>query len=89
MSTEERVKRLMPHQMTTSLIQEICNLRLKKTGITNEIALEKINTHYPKDKFSAFEYGLWRIKELEDEAARKRKRSIPGKRQLVFFTGGR
>lgn len=89
MSTEERVKRLMPHQMTTSLIQEICNLRLKKTGITNDIALEKINTHYPKDKFSAFEYGLWRIKELEDEAARKRKRSAPGKRQLIFFTGGR
>lgn len=88
MSTEDRVKRLMPHQMTTSLIQEICNLRLKKTGINNDISLEKINTHFPKDKFSSFEYGLWRIKEYEDENARKRKRSVPGQRQLVFFTGG-
>lgn len=89
MSTEERVKRLMPHQMTTSLIQEICNLKLKKAGNTNEIALEKINSHFPKDKFSAFEMGLYRIKEIEDEGARKRKKSIPGQRQLVFYTGGR
>jgi hypothetical protein len=57
----------MPHKMTSSLIQEICNLRLKKTGITNEIALEKINTSIPKDKFSSFEYGLWRIKEMEED----------------------
>lgn len=88
MSTEERVKRLLPHQMTSSLIQEICNLRLKKTGITNEISLEKINTHFPKDKFSSFEYGLWRIKEIEDESAKRRKRSVPGERKLIFFTGG-
>lgn len=90
MSSEERVKRLMPHTMTTSLIQETCNLRLKKTGISNDISLEKINTHFPKDKFSSFEYGLWRIKELEDNEVRKAKRrSIPGQRQLVFFTGGK
>lgn len=88
MSVEDRVKRLMPHTMTTSLIQEICNLRLKKTGISNEISLEKINTHFPKDKFSSFEYGLWRIKEIEDEAARRVRKRGAGKRQLVFFTGG-
>jgi len=41
---------------------------LKKTGVTNEIALEKINTSIPKDKFSSFEYGLWRIKEMEDDS---------------------
>lgn len=88
MTAYQRVERLMPHKMTSSLIQEICNLQLKKTGITNEIALEKINAHIPKDKFSSFEYGLWRIKELEDEAMKKAKKGNILNRQLIFFTGG-
>lgn len=89
MTMEQRIRRLMPHTMTSSLIQEICNLKLKKTGISNEISLEKINTNFPKDKFSSFEMGLYRIKELEEEQIRKaRRRSIPGQRILTFFTGG-
>lgn len=88
MSAYQRVERLMPHKMTSSLIQEICNLRLKKTGITNEIALEKINTAIPKDKFSSFEYGLWRIKEMEEDLQKRNRRSKVGERQLIFFTGG-
>ena len=88
MTAYQRVERLMPHKMTSSLIQEICNLQLKKTGISNEIALEKINAHIPKDKFSSFEYGLWRIKELEDEAMKKARKGYNPNRQLIFFTGG-
>ena len=67
MTTEQRVKRLMPHEMTTRLFEEMANLRLKRTGAGLDIALEQINTRFPKDKYSAFAYGLGRIKELEEE----------------------
>lgn len=89
MTTEQRVKRLMPHEMTTKLFEEMANLRLKRTGASLDIVLEQINPRYPKDKYSSFSYGLWRIKELEDEYSKKiRRRSSIGKRNLVFFSGG-
>ena len=56
----------MPHEMTTKLFEEMANLRLKRAG-SLDIVLEQINSRYPKDKYSAFAYGLWRIKELEEE----------------------
>lgn len=87
MSIEQRIKRLMPHEMTTSLFEEMANLRLKRTGVSLDIALEQINPRFPKDKYSAFAYGLWRIKEYEEEDFKKRKRRT-GIRQLIFFTGG-
>lgn len=88
MKTEERIKRLMPHELTTKLFEEMSNLRLKKSGL--DIALEQINPRFPKDKYSAFAYGLWRIKELEEENYKKVVRRGNGqKRNLVFFTGGR
>lgn len=88
MSFEKRVKRLLPHELTTKLFEEMANLRLKRTGM--DIALEQINSRFPKDKYSALAYGLWRIKELEEEATKKRKRFAPdgSKRKLIFFTGG-
>jgi hypothetical protein len=87
MSYEKRIKRLMPHELTTKLFEEMANLRLKKTGL--DIVLEQINSRFPKDKYSSFAYALWRIKELEEEAYKKHKRhSIIGNRQLVFFSGG-
>ena len=89
MSVEERVKRLMPHEMTSRLFDEIANLRLKKTGNSMDIVLEQINSRYPKDKYSAFAYGLWRIKELEEESFKKKRRRSGGlNRQLIFFSGG-
>ena len=89
MSITQRVKRLMPHEMTTKLFEEMANLRLKKTGASADIVLEQINPRYPKDKYSAFAYGLWRIKEIEEEAAKRRRRRGSGlKRQLVFCSGG-
>ena len=87
MSFEKRVKRLMPHELTTKLFDEMANLRLKRTGL--DITLEQINSRFPKDKYSAFAYGQWRIKELEEAAYQKQKRkSIFGGRKLVFYTGG-
>ena len=89
MTVTQRIKRLMPHEMTTKLFEEMANLRLKKTGASMDIVLEQINPRYPKDKYSAFAYGLWRIKEIEEEQAKRRRRRGSGqKRQLVFCTGG-
>ena len=88
MSVEQRVQRLMPHEMTTKLFEEMANLRLKRAGASLDIVLEQINSRYPKDKYSAFAYGLWRIKELEEEEYKKGRRR-GGHRQLIFFTGGK
>lgn len=91
MTVEQRVLRLLPHEMTTKLFEEMANLRLKRTGTGLDITLEQINSRFPKDKYSAFAYGLWRIKELEEEAYKKQRRrfgSNGAQRRLVFFTGG-
>lgn len=90
MSVFNRVERLMPHEMTTKLFDEMANLRLKRTGVSTDIVLEQINPRYPKDKYSSFAYGLWRIKELEEEYTKKRRRRFGGadgsKRTLTFFS---
>jgi hypothetical protein len=79
MSLEQRIKRLMPHEMTTKLFEEMANLRLKRTTDSSKITLEQINSRFPKDKYSAFAYGQWRIKEIEEDSLKlKRKRSVPG-----------
>ena len=89
MSSEQRIKRLMPHEMTTKLFEEMANLRLKKSSASMEIVLEQINARFPKDKYSAFSYGLWRIKELEEENTKKVRRFANGStRRLTFFSGG-
>lgn len=88
MSLYDRTKRLLPHEATTNLFNQMANLRLKRTGNQMDIILEQINARYPKDKYSAFAYGLWRIKELEEEGAKRHRRYGLGKRQLTFFTGG-
>lgn len=90
MSLEDRVKRLLPHEMTSKLFDQMANLRLKRTGTGLDIVLEQINTRFPKDKYSAFAYGLWRLKELEDEAQKRQRRfgKNGNPRKLVFYTGG-
>ena len=91
MSIQQRIERLMPHEMTTKLFEEMSNLRLKRTGSGLDITLEPINTRFPDDKYSAFSYGLWRIKEIEEETYKKKRRrfgSGNGQRKLVFFSGG-
>ena len=89
MSVYKRVERLLPHEMTTKLFEEMANLRLKRTGNSTDIVLEQINARYPKDKYSSFAYGLWRIKELEEEYTKKRRRRLGGDgsgvRRLTFF----
>ena len=89
MSVYQRVERLLPHEMTTKLFEEMANLRLKRTGNATDIVLEQINPRYPKDKYSSFAYGLWRIKEIEEEQTKRTRRRLgsgEGKRRLTFFT---
>lgn len=89
MSVYKRVERLLPHEMTTKLFEEMANLRLKRTGNSTDIVLEQINSRYPKDKYSSFAYGLWRIKEIEEEYNKKRRRNFStgsATRKLTFFT---
>jgi hypothetical protein len=51
----------MPHILTSSLMNEIMNLKIKPTGVNNQIAVEQINERTLKDKFSALEMGVYRI----------------------------
>lgn len=89
MSTYKKVERLLPHETTTRLFEEMANLRLKRTGNSTDIVLEQINARFPKDKYSAFAYGLWRIKELEEEAMKRKRRRFGNNsqgRRLFFFS---
>ena len=92
MSIEDKIKRLMPHEMTTKLFEEMANLRLKRTGTGLDIILEQINPRFPKDKYSAFAYGQYRIKEIEEEASKRNRRRFGSsngkKRSLVFYSSG-
>lgn len=84
MTLEQRIRRIMPHELTTKLFEEIANLRIKKQGV--DMTLERINAHKSKDKFSAMAYGLWRIKELEDEYLKKtQRRNRNSSRKLIFY----
>lgn len=88
MKPEDRVKRLMPHELTTHLINEIMNLKIKPTGINNQIAVEQINKRLIKDKFSALEMGVYRITLLENEdLSHRRNRGLT--RKLTFCRPGR
>lgn len=87
MSPEAQNARLMPHILTSSLVNEIMNLKVKPTGVNNQIAVEQINDRTLKDKFSALEMGVYRIVQIENkELARRRNRGL--KRQLTFCTRG-
>lgn len=85
MSVEQKTKFLMPYEMTSKLFEEMGNLRLKRTGAGLDIVLEPINSRFPDDRFSSLCIGLYRIKQLEEEHL-KSKRKRAGNRTLVFFT---
>ena len=84
MSLYDRRVYLLPYEMTSRLIDELNNLKLKPTGIQNQFKVERISTSIEKDRFSALEYGLFRIKYYEDKAIYKNKRKNYG--QYAFFS---
>lgn len=83
MSLDKRVARLMPYEMTTRLIEEVGNLRVKATtAASKNIMVERINKEIQKDRFSATEYALYAVRCMEDKEAKKNKR---GKHRLSQF----
>lgn len=74
MKPEQRAEYLKPFTLTSILREETMNLREKNEGIN--IILEQANKAIKKDKFSAFEYALYYIKQEEDSKAKKRKYDI-------------
>ena len=71
MKSEERSSYLKPFTLTSILKEEMLNLREENEG-TN-IILKQANKGIKKDKFSAFEYGLYYIKIEEDSKKKKKK----------------
>jgi len=60
MKPEERAEYLKPFTLTSILKEEMMNLREENEGVN--IILKRANNTIRKDKFSAFEYGLYYIK---------------------------
>jgi hypothetical protein len=73
MTPEERAEYLKPFTLTSILKEELLNLREENEGIN--IILKRANRSIQKDKVSAFEYGLYYIKQ-EEEKKKKKKRFI-------------
>ena len=71
MTPEERAEYLKPFTLTSILKEEMMNLREENEGIN--IILKQANRGIRKDKFSAFEYGLYYIKQEEDRKKKKKK----------------
>ena len=71
MTPEQRADYLKPFTLTSILKEEMLNLREENEGVN--IILKRANSRIQKDKFSAFEYGLYYIKQEED-SKRKKKR---------------
>ena len=84
MSLYDRRVFLLPYEMTSRLIDEINNLRLKPTGVQNQFKVEQISRSINKDRFSALEYNLYRIKYYEDKAFQKARKKNFG--QYAFFS---
>ena len=74
MKSEERAEYLKPFTLTSILKEEMLNLREENEGVN--IILKQANRGIRKDKFSAFEYGLYYIKLEEDSKKKKRKFNV-------------
>ena len=81
MSMEQRNEYLRPFTLTTVLREQLLNLVEDNQGVN--IILKQSSKSIPKDKFSAFTYGLYYIKQEED---RKKKRGSRNMSQMLFFS---
>ena len=82
MRPEERAEYLKPFTLTSILREEMLNLREENEGVN--IILKQANKSVPKDKFSALEYGLYYIKQEEDNKNRRRSRRFS---DFMFISG--
>ena len=81
MDTDKRNDYLKPFTLTSILREQMLNLVEENEG-TN-IILKQVSKGIKKDKFSAFEYGLFYIKKQEDKKKNKKSRNIA---DMMFFT---
>lgn len=80
MDNDKRAEQLKPFTLTTILREQMLNLVEENEGVN--IILKQSNRGIKKDKFSAFEYGLYYIKQEEDRKKKKKKRNIS---EMMFF----
>ena len=81
MDNNKRAEYLKPFTLTTILREQMLNLVEENEGVN--IILKQSSRSIPKDKFSAFEYGLYYIKLEEDRKKKRKKRNIA---DMMFFT---
>ena len=80
MSIDQRNDYLRPFVLTTILRQQTLNLIQDNQGVN--IILKQSSRGIKKDKFSAFVYGLYYIKQQEDRLRKKKKRDMS---KFTFF----
>ena len=81
MDSDRRAEYLRPFTLTTILREQMLNLVEENEGVN--IILKQSSRTIKKDKFSAFEYGLYYIKQEEDRSKKHKKRNIS---EMMFFT---
>ena len=83
MGPVERDRMLEPYNNTQLLIDETSNIRIKKQNIS--FSVEMIDGSKEKDTFSALEYGLYYITQLEKKYyAKRRKRTTKWASAMQF-----
>jgi hypothetical protein len=83
MTPDKRAEELMPFTQTTILKDQMLNLVEENEGVN--ILLKQNNKGIKKDKFSAFEYGMYYIKQEEDRRRKRKKLNIA---DMVFYSKG-
>lgn len=78
---DKRAEYLKPFTLTTVLREQMLNLVEENEGVN--IILKQSSKSIKKDKFSAFEYGLYYIKQEEDRGKKRKTRRIS---DMMFFT---
>ena len=81
MDNDKRAEYLKPFTTTTILREQMLNLVEENEGVN--IILKQSSKTIKKDKFSAFEYGLYYIKMEEDRKKKRKKRNIA---DMMFFS---
>lgn len=78
-------KFLLPYAMTSRLIDEMNNLRLRPSTSGN-IEVEQISRRILKDRYSALGYALWRVKSYEDDAMKRKNKKGKNIADFLKFT---
>ena len=81
MDADKKANYFKPFVATTALRDQMLNLVEDNEGVN--IILKMANRGVGKDKFSAFEYALYYIKQEEDSRKKKRGRKIS---DFMFFS---